>query len=338
MHNIVWGSTLQHEMSCLPGFFQARGERNKLLDKCAQCSSGTEPSDLGFCQSCRTENHSLISPNGIECIACTGGFQASANNTFCESCFLSGGVSSEEAAARGEECKPCPANEVPDLQRLGCLCAVGFFNATSYGSMTCVQPGPPVAVAPTIPATSVAVELETNGSAATTYANATAPGDTGPNCAPCTSLCLRCQGDSHTVQSGWWQNVDRLYACPDSDACLGGDTCARGRSGPLCTACSAGFISVSATTCSQCLNNGLTGLLGVAGIALFVLTVCIFGARTQKIVQLKADSDEVSLGDHASMRHQLSAAGVLFDFLFANCIGAQIRAEHLPTSRRQCSH
>eukprot|EP01043_Picozoa_sp_COSAG02_P091356 COSAG02_NODE_28089_length_596_cov_1.454728_2_plen_99_part_01 len=99
MRNVVWGSPLRHKMSCLPGYYQARGENDERLDRCEACSGGTEPSDLGFCQSCRTVDHSLISPDGIECSACAGGFQASADNTYCESCFLVGGVNSDEDAA-----------------------------------------------------------------------------------------------------------------------------------------------------------------------------------------------------------------------------------------------
>ena len=328
MRNVVWSSTLRYEMSCLPGFFQSRGERNELLDKCTQCGFGTEPSDLGFCQSCRTDNTSLISPHGIQCTPCTGGFQASPDNTFCESCFLSSGVSSEEAAARGEECKPCEANEVPDSRRLGCLCAVGFFNTSTQGSMSCVQrglPGGSTPPAPTMPAI-VTMDAGITGSAVTKDANVTAPASDRPNCERCTE-CLTCEGDSYTVQSGWWQDVDRLYACPEPDACLGGDVCIAGRSGALCTACADGFISASASTCSPCLSNGMAGFLGVVGVTVFVLVLYFFGARTQKIVQLKADSDEVSLGDQVGMRHQLGAVALLLEFLFVNCIGAQISAD-----------
>ena len=335
MRNVVWGSGLRHKMSCLPGYYQARGENNERLDKCEACGGGTEPSDLGFCQSCRTADHSWISPDGIKCVACTGGFQASADNTYCESCFLAGGVNSDAAALAGQECSPCDANEVADSRRLGCLCAVGFFNATQYGSMLCVRqqgeedPDSRAAAATRTNSrasnSSSLGDLGAGQALATNITNATLVSTTVP-CAPCTA-CLSCSGLGYSARSGWWQNGDRLYLCPEAELCTGGGTCTAGRSGALCTACAQGFFPLSSSICSTCPARGGAGFLGVVAISAFVATLHFFGKRTRTIVQLKPDSDELTLGAQAGMRHRLCAAGMVLEFLFMNSVGGQVRAD-----------
>jgi hypothetical protein len=84
---------------------------------------------------------------------------------------------------------------------------------------------------------------------------------------------------------------------------------------------------VSSASCSECVGGGAAGFLGVVGLVAFTTTLYLFGKRTTTIVQLKPDSDELSLGDQSGMRHRLCGAGTLLEFLLMNAIGGQIDAD-----------
>lgn len=109
------------------------------------------------------------------------------------------------------------------------------------------------------------------------------------------SLCLPCPtggvcagGDAGPVSLPGWApargNVDSFVRCPNSEACVGNNGCARGYRGELCADCAKRYYKV-ASSCYAC-SNGLLAVVVVVAIVLifaFAVSMVIINAKKHRI-------------------------------------------------------
>ena len=267
------GQTAEVVMNCPEGSFRAEGEST-----CETCPVGYEPNeDQTGCNNCKLhdiETGLAWSSDGTGCHACPPG---TAPDDLRGACLI---CPEHTYSTDGVECNRCVPSQMPNEDKTGCICAVGFYNAT-LGHIKCYL-----------------------GSASFEESDFPAPeimgvSTTADVCVECDEMCTNCKYGHAAIRTGFAVSMTKVesknplhkisghravFSCPvwsacnvsydyfDSDNGLNGTNwqqCTAAYTGPLCGVCARGFSRRGlAGKCTLCPDSaGINFLLAFATIA-----------------------------------------------------------------------
>eukprot|EP00752_Nemacystus_decipiens_P005318 g4824.t1 len=101
-----------------------------------------------------------------------------------------------------------------------------------------------------------------------------------------------------SIAGGYWRasnDSDKIMACYNADACIGGltgaeDYCAQGYTGPYCAACEADYSPSLSFTCTRCSSSRRQGLMAVTVIAAVVIA-CVVVAIVRYLVSTRPEEE-----------------------------------------------
>jgi hypothetical protein len=305
---LVVGQTAEMELKCPPGAYRTEG-----ASTCETCPVGYEPNDDSTgCDNCQLhdiEDGLAWVSDGTHCYPCAPGHSPDDGRSACIRCPLM------TYSERGVECVRCIDSQMPNGGSTGCICAVGYYNAT-FGHIKCY--GAAESFAPLdFPATE---------------------DDTGmvltqDECLTCDESCTNCNYGHATLQPGYgvamnkFEQKDPLYKvaghravfeCPLKKACnvsydsinldtglngTGWEQCGDGYAGPLCMLCASGYSRKGFSgPCNLCLSGTnlnlfvvfIIGLLAYVGFLAAIYTLIVLD-----MAQSGVDEDGDGIDDGA---------------------------------------
>jgi hypothetical protein len=242
---LVVGQTAEVELKCPPGAYREEG-----ASTCETCPVGYEPNDDSTgCNNCKLhdiEDGRAWASDGTRCHPCSPGTAPDEMRGACLVC------ANRQFSPHGTKCTRCIVSQMPNADKTGCICDVGYYNATS-GHAKCYA-----ASASFSPLDFPMPEVD-------------GVVITEDECLTCDPTCLDCKYGHASLKEGFAVAMAKVemkdplhliaghravFECPLASACnvsyarVDGDTglngtgwaqCASAYTGPLCALCSRGW-------------------------------------------------------------------------------------------------